>query len=49
MVTASTYLAPFFRVTFGQMGNIAAVARSSWFLRGDIVHVSTLGIEIFAP
>jgi hypothetical protein len=49
LVTAGTYLAPFFRVTFGQTGNMARVLRSSWFLRGDIVHVTTLGIEIFAP
>lgn len=46
---AGWYLGPFFRVTFGKMGAVAAILRAQWFLTGDLMHVSTLGIEAGLP
>jgi hypothetical protein len=43
------YVAPFFRVTFSQLGTYAAVVRSAWFFSGDMQHMTTLGFELFAP
>jgi hypothetical protein len=44
-----TYLAPFFRVTFGRDGYVAVVARSAWFLDGDLQQLTTLGGEFGMP
>lgn len=43
------YLCPFFRVTFGKGGELAAVIRSSWYLTGDLNQVTTLGGEVGMP
>jgi len=46
---SGAYATPFLRVTFGQRGMYAAVVRSAWFLSGEMQHMTTLGIEVFAP
>ena len=46
---SGAYTAPFLRVTFGHRGMYAAVARSAWFLSGDLQTVTTLGFEFTAP
>ena len=46
---AGAYLAPFFRVTLGESAHWAVIARSAWFMTGDLKHVSTVGIEFGAP
>ena len=43
------YVAPFLRVTFGQLGMYAAVVRSAWFFSGEMRQMTTLGIEALAP
>lgn len=46
---SGAYVAPFFRVTFGELGMWAAVLRSNWFLTGELQQMSTLGVEFGFP
>jgi hypothetical protein len=46
---SGTYIAPFFRVTIGNRGAVAATLRSIWFLSGDLEQATTLGAEIGLP
>ena len=43
------YLAPFFRVTFGRQGLIGLIARSQWFMAGDLTQMTVFGLEYGAP
>lgn len=43
------YVAPFFRVTIGERGNYAVVARSQIFFNSDLEHFTTLGAEVGLP
>jgi hypothetical protein len=47
--TSGVYAAPFFRVTIGERGNYAVVARSQIFLTSDLAHFTTLGAEMGLP
>lgn len=46
---SGAYASPFIRVTFGHMGEVALVLRSQWFVTGDLLQFTTLGVEIGAP
>lgn len=39
------YLSPFLRITFGNMGYFAVIARPHWFLTGDLARTVYFGIE----
>lgn len=43
------YLAPFFRITVGNVGEAALIARSQWFASSDVVQMTTLGFEYGLP
>lgn len=43
------YLAPFLRVTFGEMGYVAAALRWALYVSGDVASVATLGFEFGVP
>jgi hypothetical protein len=47
--TSGLYVAPFFRITFGERGNYAFVARSQIFVTSDLAHFTTLGAEMGLP
>jgi hypothetical protein len=47
--TSGLYLAPFFRITIGEIGNYALIARSQIFATGDLAHFTTLGAEMGLP
>ena len=46
---AGAYVGPFFRVTFGNVGEWAAILRSQWFVSGDLQQISQVGIEWGIP
>ncbi len=46
---AGAYLAPFLRVTFGDVGNWAMIVRSRWFVSGDLAQMTLLGVEGGVP
>lgn len=46
---SGVYLGPFFRVTFGNLGAIALIVRSQWYLTSDVIQMSSLGIECGLP
>jgi hypothetical protein len=47
--TSGLYVAPFFRVTFGETGIYAFIARSQIFATSDLAHFTTLGAEMGLP
>lgn len=47
--TSGLYIAPLFRVTIGESGNYAVVARSQIFLTSDLNHFTTFGAEVGLP
>lgn len=49
LVESGAYVAPFFRVTFDQLGWVAVILRSEWFFTSDIKHMTFLGGEVLLP
>lgn len=47
--TSGLYVAPFFCITIGEIGNYAFVARSQIFVTSDLAHFTTLGAELGLP
>lgn len=47
--TSGVYVAPFLRVTIGERGNYALVARSQIFVSSDLAHFTTLSGEVGLP
>lgn len=47
--TSSVYVAPFLRVTIGERGIYAVIARSQLFVTSDLAHFTTLGAEFGLP
>ena len=47
--TSGFYVAPLFRVTIGESGHYAVVARSQLFFTGNLTHFTTLGAEVGLP
>lgn len=40
---------PFLRFTFSALGWVGAIVRSRWFLTGDLIQQTTLGVELGLP
>jgi hypothetical protein len=49
VATSGVYLVPFLRLTIGERGNYALVARSQIFATSDLAHFTTLGAEVGLP
>lgn len=43
------YLAPFLRITFGRIGYWGLVIRSQWLVTGDVLQMTSLGLEFLLP
>jgi hypothetical protein len=47
--SSGTYLAPFFRITFGRLGIGGVIVRSMWYVTGDLQQITTVGGELGLP
>ncbi len=47
--SSGAYVAPFVRATFGGTGAFALSLRSQWFVTGDLLHMTLLGLEFGEP
>jgi hypothetical protein len=43
------YVSPFFRVTVGRAGTYAMIVRTQWFVTGDLLQFTSMGVEMGAP